>query len=186
MAAAGSETMETKDKGEPADRTPRDGCEEHSRQNKTLPLIDDFGFDATEKTILDIIRHLSGGLATPAYDGLERALACANAQWVEEASDQIVRSVAFLLSRVQCTRTRPFEFIVTDCPCCRKHICQSELQLMLLLRAGRQKDFNRLAVAAQLVAGSGEPSELIVAAGRVAAMLTKFGSFARTTQRTLH
>ena len=170
-----------------SDYTDRDdGCSRQTQHHRRLPLIDDFGFDSSEKAILDIVRHLSRGMVSAAYDGLARALERANLEWNEAASARIVDSLAFLLARLQAVRTNAFEFIITDCSSCRRHICQSELQLMLMLRAGRRDDPFRLATAAQLVAVSGEPESLIVAAKIVAAALEGHGAYTHQASNTLH
>ncbi|MDA7947749.1 MAG: hypothetical protein MPJ78_09755 [Hyphomicrobiaceae bacterium] len=162
-------------------------CPDHARVNKELPLVEDFGFDSREKAILDIIRHLSCGLVVSAYDGAGKAQERADLEWTEEGGHRIVKAVAYLLARLQAIRTVAFEFIVVDCPCCRKHICQSELQLLLLLRAGRRNDPYRLAEAAKLVAASGEPSGLMIASRTLGSVLKDCDKYMLSAgNRTLH
>ena len=163
-----------------------DLCGDHARRNAKLPLVEELGFDDTEKSILEIVRHLSCGLAVPAYDGLARALECANAEWGEQASSRIVESLANLLGRLQAARTGAFDFIVADCPTCSKHICESELQLMLLLRAGRRKDGRNLREIAQLVAISGNPNSLVMAANVFARIINAQDADSQPEMPTLH
>ncbi len=162
-------------------------CPDHARANRELPLIEEFGFNSQEKAVLDIVRHLSCGLVVSEYDGTGRAQERANLEWTKEGSDLIVRGLSYFLTRLQAIRTVAFEFIVVDCPWCRQHICQSELQLMLLLRAGRRKDPYRLVEAAKLVAASGEPGGLMVAARTFGCVLKECDRFVLAAQNpTLH
>lgn len=149
------------------------GCDGHVRLNKDLPLVDELGFSGNEKTILEMIRHFSCATALPGYDGFERAIECAQFEWPPYSLPNLLDALRRLLAVMRRTRSGSFDFIVPDCPCCCKHICQSELELMLMLRAACQKNIPRLNTAARLVADGGEPAALVRAANCVADQLNR-------------
>lgn len=160
-------------------------CPTHTRMNASLPLVDDFNFDHQELAILDIIRHISCSLATPDYEGLQKSLECAHQLWSPNQSKRIVESVNSLLGIMRATRTRAFDFIVADCPECSRRICQSELQIMMLLREGRLNDIDRLASAAQLVIGAGEHGNLMLAAKVLGSLIDEYAHQGHATEKPM-
>ena len=163
------------------------GCCEHAPRNAHLPLVDDCGFNSQERALLDVLRYLCCGLAAPGYDGLRKAIDRARQEWTGPESARIVPRLERILRLIAAARAHAFDFMVPDCPVCRRRICLSELQIILLLREGRRGASGRLTTAAQLVVGSGRPDSLKLAVRELAGLLDATGSRPHTSgTRTLH
>lgn len=163
-----------------------DSCGDHASWNAKLPLMDDFNFDSQETAVVGLIRHISCGLATAEFDGIRHAQARAELEWQSPYNERILQSVICLMNIIRVSRTTLFDFIVADCPACCRFICQSELQIMMMLREGRAGDMDKLAIAAQLVVGAGEPDDLIVIAKSFADMLNDISRTRHRGNSLLH